>query len=504
MKFETVIGLEIHIQLKTKSKLFCRCANVSDNAPPNSAVCEICMGHPGTLPVPNDEAIAWAVKTALALRCAVALESKFDRKSYFYPDLPKGYQISQYDQPLGKGGKLEFLFKGKPAEIDLERLHLEEDSGKLIHPEEGDYTLVDYNRAGTPLMEIVTTPSISDPELAKAFLQELRLLVRYLGVSDADMEKGQLRCDANISLRPESKYKNFEAGRLYPKTEVKNINSFRAVEKALKYEEAKQSKMWEQGKPPAGQSTHGWDDKKGVTIEQRTKEEVSDYRFFPEPDIPPLSFTAEGLKKLEAETPELPVARRARFIEVMGFTEADSKQLVDNKQLAEYTEKVISELHEWVKAEKPKEHRVSWIQYRGVFAKLVANWLINVYAGILKKNKRTFADCKTTPENFAELLAYLYDKDISKSVAKNVLEEMEATGQDPSNIIDEKKLWSQAGNIDLEKVVAEVIKNNPKAVADYNEGKKTAAQFLVGQVMKETKGTADAQEALDMIVHKLG
>ncbi|MFC1662912.1 Asp-tRNA(Asn)/Glu-tRNA(Gln) amidotransferase subunit GatB, partial [Patescibacteria group bacterium] len=497
-------GLEVHIQLNTKSKMFCRCANTNEKAKPNSAVCEVCLGHPGTMPVPNETAIAWAVKTALAMNFTVPRTTKFDRKSYFYPDLPKGYQISQFDNPIGHDGHLDINLEGKVHKVKLERLHLEEDTGKLLHAKDGKYSLVDFNRAGIPLMEIVTEPDIRSAQEAKVFLQELQLLVRYLGISTADMEKGQLRCDANISLRPASKYKNYEAGKLYPKTEVKNLNSFRSVERALVYEEKRQQKLWAEEKPPSEQSTRGWDEKKGLTVEQRTKEEVADYRYFPEPDIPPLSFTNEWLAILKAETPELPAQRRQRFVEVMGFDPEQANSLIENKYLAQYAEQVVSELREWVKAEKPKKHRVTWEKNKPEFAKLVANWLLNVYLGLLAKYKRRISEAKTTPENFAELLAYRYDDDISKSVAQQVLEEMEVSSRDPSNIIDKKQLWTKATNIDLEKVVALVVDGNPKVVADYKKGNENAAQFLVGLVMKETKGTADPQEALEMVVHKLG
>src|SRR3989344_4042937 len=285
MELEPVIGLEIHVQLKAKSKMFCSCDNTGEDKPANTTICPVCMGHPGTLPVPNAEAIKMATKAALTLNLKVNLHSKFDRKNYFYPDLPKGYQISQYDEPLASEGYLEIETNQGKKKIGLERLHLEEDTAKLLH--QGKKSLVDFNRAGTPLMEIVTKPEIKSPEEAKVFLQELRLIMRYIGASDADMEKGHLRCDANISLRPRGEDK------MYPKTEIKNLNSFRAVEKALQYEVKRQSGEWRSGKINDVTGTRGWDESKGETIPQREKEAIHDYRYFPEPDIPPLNLSQE-------------------------------------------------------------------------------------------------------------------------------------------------------------------------------------------------------------------
>lgn len=502
--YEIIIGLEVHVQLITKSKMFSACSVPPPNAAPNTYVDPVTLALPGTLPVPNETALAWAVRAAYALGCTVSAQTKFDRKSYFYPDLPKGYQISQYDQPIGHDGELLFSYRDVSQKVHIERLHVEEDTGKLFHPASGDYSLVDFNRAGVPLLEMVTEPDLRSPESAKAFLQELQLIMRYLGISDADMEKGQLRCDANISLRPATAATPEQVERLYPKTEIKNLNSFRSVERALQFEVGRQEQLWEKGTPPTKQSTRGWNEASGQTVAQREKEAVQDYRYFPEPDIPLISFSAVWLKQQRAEVPELPAARRRRFTEAMSFSETDAASLVHDKALANYAEQVVSELREWVQAERPKEQRVTWATHKADLVKLVASWLVHVHAGIRAKQQRSIEDSKITPENFAELLAYLYDKDITKTVAQTVLAEMEVTGNDPSNIIDTKKLWSRASDIDLETVVANVVADHPDVVQDYKKGKTTAAQFLVGQVMKATKGTADAKQALEMIVHKLG
>lgn len=502
--FETIIGLEIHVQLKTQSKMFSPCPVPTGTPAPNTYVDAVTMGLPGTLPVPNETALAWAVQAAYALGCTVPEETKFDRKSYFYPDLPKGYQISQYDEPIGHGGALSFVLGGAPTSIRIERLHLEEDTGKLFHPAEGDYSLIDYNRAGVPLVEIVTEPDFRSPAAAKAFLQELQLLMRYLGISDADMEKGQLRCDANISLRPILPGDHPEADRLYPKTEIKNLNSFRAVERALEYETERQQKLWDAGTPPDTQTTRGWDDVKNETVAQREKEAVHDYRYFPEPDIPRISFSADWLADQRQQVDELPSQRRERFVTSIGFTPADATLLVERRAVADYAEKVVSELKEWLKTENPDTDRGGWTERKQEYSKIIANWLLNAHAGVLTQQRRDITATKITPENFAELLTYVAAKKITKTVAQRVLEEMEAAGTDPSDIIEREKLWTQTADVDLAAIVSTVIAANPKVVADYRSGKTNAVQFLVGQVMKECKGVADAAEVREMMVHQLG
>lgn len=494
MKYQAIIGLEIHLRPKTKSKMFCACANGSDDLPPNTNICPICLGHPGTLPVVNRTAVELGAKMALALNCQIPEQSKFDRKSYFYPDLPKNYQISMYDRPVGVGGWLEIEVNGTSRKIGLTRLHLEEDAAKLIHVSDG--SLVDFNRAGAPLMEIVTEPDIRTSPEAKAFMQELRLLARYLEVSEADMEKGQMRCDANISLRP---LEEIDDLKMYPKTEIKNLNSFKAVERALEHEISRQTELWEQGAPPKIQSTRGWDDAKQETFEQRTKEEAHDYRYFPEPDIPPLKFGAGvgefDVAKISASIPETPSAKRARFISEYGFTASDAKILIEDKQVATYTENVLSELFNWlvsIEGSKTKAEK-TWSSQKKDFAKLTSGWLSSKLFKLLNASQQSISEIKITPENFAELLGLIYQNKISSSAGQTVLETMFNTGADPSHVIQEKGLVQENDQAKLETMVKTVISQNPGPAADYRSGKQNAIQFLAGLVMKETKGKANPQ-----------
>src|SRR3989344_4720921 len=347
MAYKPTIGLEIHAELKTNSKMFCSCKNDPDEKRPNVNICEICTAQPGTLPVANEEAIKKVIKTGLALNCTIAQDSKFDRKNYFYPDLPKGYQISQYDQPLASNGSLKFQVEsGKFKVVRITRIHLEEDTGSLVHPEGADYSLVNLNRAGVPLMELVTEPDITSGEEAKRFAEELQLMFRYLGVSDADMEKGLMRVEVNISL---SKGKT-----LGTKVEIKNLNSFKVVEKSIDFEIERQQKLLEAGEKVM-QETRGWHDKKEITFSQREKESAHDYRYFPEPDLPPLHFTKEYIVDIKAGLPELPAQKRDRFVEEYGLEPAPVEIFVTNKDLSEYFEKVSSEFAEWLSVENMKD-----------------------------------------------------------------------------------------------------------------------------------------------------
>ncbi|MEK9166002.1 MAG: Asp-tRNA(Asn)/Glu-tRNA(Gln) amidotransferase subunit GatB [Patescibacteria group bacterium] len=487
MNLKPVIGLEIHVQLKTKSKMFCSCDNGGEDKQINSCICEICMGHPGTLPVSNKTAIEWAIRAALALNCQIPDESKFDRKHYFYPDLPKGYQISQFDKPLGKSGYLEV----GGQKIRINRLHLEEDAAKLLHT--GKNTIVDYNRAGTPLMEIVTEPDIDDPKIAGNFLRELRAITRVLQISDADMSKGHLRCDANISLLDlESKSK-----KLNPKTEIKNLNSFKAVERALAFEIKRQKLLWEQKKQPLTQSTRGWDDVKGITLEQRQKEEAHDYRYFPEPDIPPIIMKEKiDITVIKNRLPELPQAKRERFHKQYGFSYADAAILTRDYNLADYVEKVMSELEAWIESIEQDNKK----QPTARLAKLAANWLINELAPrIDHKWKRLIV----TPENFAEFTALIAESRISSKAGQKILDLMLKTGTDPSDIIAEENLTQVENKNELADIVKKVIADNPEAVADYKVGKLNAIKFLLGAVMRETKGRANPEIAEKMLKESL-
>ncbi len=485
MKYTTVVGLEIHIELKTKSKMFCSCLNDPNEKHPNVNICPVCTAQPGSLPVINKEAVRKTIKTGFALNCKIAKTSKFDRKNYFYPDLPKGYQISQYDMPLCKGGFLEV----DGRKIDITRIHLEEDTGKLIHPKGKNYSLVDFNRAGIPLMELVTEPDLETAQEARKFAEKLRLIARYLGVSDADMEKGQMRVEANISLRSGEKQGT--------KVEIKNLNSFRAVERALEYEIERQKDVLESGDKVI-QETRGWDESRGVTFSQRVKEEAHDYRYFPEPDLPTLHFSMDFLNKIKAEVPELPQQRKERLKKEYNLDKKTADIFVANKDLGEYFEKVMSELRNWVKAiEKEITEKES-----KKLTKLATNYILTDLQGLLKGASVEGEDFFITPENFAEFINLIYEGKISSKIAKKVLEEMFSTGADPSHIIEEKGLSQIEDTGEIEKIIKDVISKNKKAVDDYKKGKQTALQFLVGQVMAQTRGRANP-DTVNQLLKKL-
>ncbi|MBI2042333.1 MAG: Asp-tRNA(Asn)/Glu-tRNA(Gln) amidotransferase subunit GatB [Candidatus Nealsonbacteria bacterium] len=469
MTYEPVIGLEIHAELKTRSKMFCSSANDPNERHPNVNICPVCMGHPGTLPVTNGDAVGKVIKTGLALNCQIRESSKFDRKNYFYPDLPKGYQISQYDMPLCGEGFLEVGGK----KIRITRVHLEEDTGRLLHPEGADYTLVDFNRAGVPLMELVTEPDISSGEEAWKFARELQLILRYLGVSDADMEKGQMRVEANISMSKNSK--------LGTKVEIKNLNSFRAVEKGIAYEIDRQEKILKAGKKVI-QETRGWNEAKGETFSQRAKEEAHDYRYFPEPDLPPLRLDNERIREILSEIPEIPSVRRNRFKSEYQIGDREIEIFVFNKDLGEYFEEVMSELKGWDKVSQGEFFEL---------AKICANYLISDLRGLLKGLPFSQDDLQITPENFAELMTMIHRGQVSSKMAKQVLTEMFASGGDPSQIIEERGLVQITDETAIEKIVKEVIAQNPNPVADFKKGKENALQFLMGQIMQKTQGRAN-------------
>ena len=463
--FKTIIGLEIHVQLKTKSKMFCGCDNNAEKAPPNSLVCPVCLGLPGVLPVANRQAIEWTLKTGLALNAEIAKVSRFDRKHYFYPDLPKNYQISQYNMPFARNGELEIRnSKFEIRKIKITRIHLEEDAGKLIHTE--DATLVDFNRAGTPLMEIVTEPEISSPQEAKIFLQELRSILRYLGVSDAEMEKGHLRCDANISLMQNAKVKNQNDNAKFKNlgtpVEIKNLNSFRMVERALSYEEKRQKEILERGEKVV-KETRGWNDSRGETYTQRGKEFVQDYRYFPEPDIPPFETSKFDLKKIKSEIPELPPAKRQRYMRDFGLSLPDAAILSSEAAMAAYFEKIAGSVN----------------------GKLAANWTINELKmeGLLV----------VKPEYMIELLKKIANSEISNNIAKEVLAKMITSGESPEIIISKKGIKQITSAEELTKIIDTVLTENEKTISDYRNGKMEAFGFLVGQVMRKTQGQANPE-----------
>lgn len=488
MKLIPVIGLETHVQLNTKSKLFSRASNDSESAPPNALISPLCLGLPGTLPVPNEEAVKKAVLLSIALNGKIASDSKFDRKHYVYPDLPKGYQISQFDKPVMQGGSVTFDVPetGETVTLQLERMHLEEDAAKNIHGEDGK-TYVDFNRAGTPLCEIVTLPELRSSAEAKAYLQELRSLVRALGVSEADMEKGHLRCDVNISLREVKE--DGSVGRLMPKTEIKNVNSFRAVERAIEYEIKRQTDLWESGNPPMITTTRGWNEAKQKTDEQRSKEGAADYRYFPEPDMPPMDLTLIA-EELRRRMPELPRAKRARLVEEYGLKPDDAKLLVEDIHLANFAENALSELGGWLNAH-PEITPEDMPAKRAQIVKLFSGWLLSKLGGLMAERKIDIRTAKISPENFAEFILLISEGTITGVTGLQVLEKMLDSGIDPSHIVEEMGA-KRVDNADaLIAIVQNVIDANPNEVERFKNGDKKLMQFFVGQVMKETKGNAD-------------
>jgi aspartyl-tRNA(Asn)/glutamyl-tRNA(Gln) amidotransferase subunit B len=508
MMYEPVIGLEIHIQLKTKTKMFCGCPTHDWAVAPNEHVCPICLGHPGVLPVVNETAVRYGVLMGLALHCEIAAHSKFDRKNYFYPDLPKAYQISQYDLPIAVKGYLEIDVPGgvderTTARIGITRAHLEEDAAKNLHSG-GAATYVDFNRGGTPLIEIVTEPDFRSPQEAKAFLQELRLIARYLGISDADMEKGHLRCDANISLRQIDEQGGIVGARFNPKTEVKNLNSFKHVEKALEYEIKRQTKLWEAGTPPMVSTTRGWNDTQSRTEEQRSKEGAADYRYFPDPDIPPLELK-EIADELAGQLPELPAARRARFVSEYGLKASDARQICDDPALADFVEHVFSELHAWLVSlpelqeseETVREHE------KEKLGRLVAGWLLSKLGGLLVERGIDVRTMKISAENFAEFIALIATKKLNNTGGLEVLGMMLEDGNDPTHIMEDRRLGQMDDEGALADLVKQAVESYPAEVTRYRAGETQLLQYLIGMVMKASEGTADPGMVKNMLLVEL-
>ena len=476
MDYETVIGLEVHAQLLTKSKMYCSCSTGYASAPPNTHVCPICLGMPGVLPVINAKAVEYTVMTALALNCSIPEYSKFDRKNYSYPDLMKGYQISQYDAPVGKEGWLNVDSNGTTRRINITRVHLEEDVAKLWH--RGDYSLIDVNRSGVPLMETVSEPEISSPEEARSYLVGLRNILRYLGVSTGNMEEGSFRCDANISIRPLGS-KDF-----LPKVEVKNLNSFKAVYQATEYESRRQRKVLQEGGQLV-QETRGWVEEKGITVTQRSKEYADDYRYFPEPDLPPLVFDREWIEQIRAKLPELPEARRERFMAQYGLPLYDARLLTNSKVLADYFENSVG-LTDHSKA------------------KMVSNWLLGDFSRLLNAGGIEIENAAISPELLAEMLSLIDKGTVSGPAAKVVFEEMFHTGKRAGEIVAEKKLSQISDSTEVRELVKQVVADNPKAVSDYKAGKQQALTFITGQVMKATRGRANPALVKDILIQELG
>ncbi|MDP6107915.1 MAG: Asp-tRNA(Asn)/Glu-tRNA(Gln) amidotransferase subunit GatB [Candidatus Brocadiia bacterium] len=474
MEWEVVIGLEVHAQLLTQSKMFCSCAADYQAASPNSRVCPVCLAMPGTLPVINERAVEFVIMTGLALNCAIADYAQFDRKNYAYPDLMKGYQISQFDHPIAHGGWMTLETDGVERRAGITRAHLEEDVAKLQHVRDGTgggYSLVDVNRSGVPLMEVVGEPDLRTPDEARQYLMKLRTILQYLGVSTCDMEQGSFRCDANVSLRPVG------AEALGAKVEVKNMNSFRAVHRALQFEIERQTRVLDQG-DRIGQETRGWVEERGVTVSQRSKEFAHDYRYFPEPDLPPLLISRAWVDKVREALPELPDARRERFAAEYGLSVYDASLLTATKPTADYFEKTVGQ--------RPLEG-----EPRARAAKSVANWLNGEMNRLLNESGTSIADAPIAPSALVELIGLVDARTISSTQARDVFEEMFKTGVEPGKIVEARGMTQLTDADAVLPAVEEAISANEAAVQDYLGGKETAIRFLVGQVMKISRGKAD-------------
>lgn len=461
-KYETVIGLEVHVELHTKTKIFCGCST-SFGAPPNQHTCPICLGHPGVLPVLNRQAVEYAMKAAMALNCEISTHTKFDRKNYFYPDSPKAYQISQDDQPIGKNGWIDIEIDGQTKRIGITRVHLEEDAGKLLHVEGENASLVDFNRVGTPLIEIVSEPDIRSPEEARLYLEKLRAIMLYCGVSDVKMEEGSLRCDANISLRPYGQEK------FGTRVELKNMNSFRSVQRGLEYEEWRQADVLDSGGEVV-QETRRYDEATGKTISMRSKEDSEDYRYFSDPDLVRLHIDEEWKERVRATIPELPDSRKARYVQDYGLPTYDAEVITTSKELADLFEESLKYTQD---------------------AKAVANWIMGDLLGYLNANNLELSQVKISGQGLGEMIGLIEKGTISGKIAKTVFKEMLETGKAPQVIVEEKGLVQINDEGAIKAIVDQVIANNPQSVADYKAGKQKAIGYLVGQVMKETRGKAN-------------
>ncbi|MEC5424336.1 Asp-tRNA(Asn)/Glu-tRNA(Gln) amidotransferase subunit GatB [Virgibacillus sp. C22-A2] len=461
MNFETIIGLEVHVELKTNSKIFSPSVNAFGTEP-NTNVTPIDLGYPGVLPVLNEEAVNFAMKAAMALNCEIATDTKFDRKNYFYPDNPKAFQISQFDQPIGENGWIEIEVNGKTKRIGITRLHLEEDAGKLTHGDDG-YSLVDFNRQGTPLIEIVSEPDMRSPEEAYAYLEKLKNIIQYTGVSDVKMEEGSLRCDANISLRP---YGQEEFG---TKAELKNLNSFSFVQKGMEFEEKRQEKVLLAGGEIL-QETRRYDEKTKETILMRVKEGSDDYRYFPEPDLVPLYIDDAWKERIRSQIPELPDARKKRYIEELGLPAYDAGVLTNSKQMADFFEAAVQ---------------------KGADIKQVSNWLMGELSAYMNKHYKELNDLAITPEALAKMINLIADGTISSKIAKKVFADLVENGGDPEQIVKDKGLVQISDEGQLKEIISKVLDDNEQSVTDFKNGKGAAQGYLVGQVMKATKGQAN-------------
>ena len=476
MLLETVIGLEIHAELKTKTKIFCSCST-EFGAKPNENTCPICLGIPGTLPVLNEEVVNLAIKAGRAVNCTINNYNKMDRKNYFYPDLTKNYQTSQYDLPMCVNGMVNFTYEGKEVSVRISRIHIEEDAGKLVHLEDEPVSLIDYNRAGVPLVEIVTEPDLRSPGEAAAFMRELKGILEYAEISDCRMEQGSIRCDANISIRT---YGQEEYG---TKVEIKNINSFREVQKALEKEEKRQKELYQYKEEyKIKQETRRWDAGKGKTLSMRSKEEAHDYRYFPEPDLTPIIIPQEKVDTIEKSLPEMPIEKRARFVKEYGINEKEASIIIGSKVLAGFYEEIVKE---------------------GGNPKTASNYILGDLLRLLNANNMEPEYIKISPKNLVDLFKIIEEGKISNTAGKEVFKEMFESNRPVLEIIEEKGLSQISCSDEIEKLVDEVLNNNPKSIEDFKAGKIKAVGFLMGQVMKASKGKANPQVAKQMIEEKL-
>lgn len=478
MKYEAVIGLEVHTELQTKTKIFCSC-RTSFGADPNTNVCPVCLGLPGVLPVLNKKVLEYAVRAGLALNCEISRFSKFDRKNYYYPDLPKNFQTSQFDLPICEHGYLDVEVEGEKRRIRITRAHMEEDAGKLVHHgtsiTDSDYSLVDYNRTGTPLLEIVSEPDMRSAKEAVAYMEKMRAILQYVGISDCRMEEGSLRCDANVSVRPVGQKE------LGTKTEIKNINSFKGVERAIEYEAMRQAELLEDGGKVV-QETRTWDEKEGVTKSMRTKEEANDYRYFPEPDLVPFTVSDEYIENIRKSLPELPDARKERYMKEFGLSSEDAVFMTNDKATADYFEAAVD---------------------AGADPKACVNWLMGEFASQLSTDGIEIAKAPVSAENLAALLKLISKGTISGKIAKKVFATMWKEGGNPEEIVNAQGLVQISDTAELSKLVDEVVGKNPKAVEDFKAGKKKAVGALVGQIMKATKGKANPRVINELLNKKL-
>lgn len=478
MKYTTVIGLEVHSELKTKSKAFCSCST-EFGGEPNTHVCPVCLGMPGALPVLNKQVVEFAIRAGLAVDCEIKKFNKFDRKNYFYPDLSKNYQISQFDKPICEGGHIDIEVDGQTKRVGITRIHMEEDAGKLIHSgatiKTSDSSAVDYNRAGVPLIEIVSEPDMRSAAEARAYMEKLKAILEYTDVSDCKMQEGSLRCDANISVMPEG------ATEFGTRAEIKNLNSFRALERAIEYEIQRQIQLVEDGGTVV-QETRTWDDGKGMTLSMRSKEEAHDYRYFPEPDLVPVEIDDAWIARVKSELPELPAARKARLMQEKGLVDYDAENIVSTKAMAEYFDEAAKHTED---------------------SKGIANWLLGDVSAYLNSENIAIEQFPITPANLGEMVNLINKGVLSSKLAKKVFVEMLKTGKTPQALVKELGLEQISDEGAIVKIVEETLAENPQSIIDYKAGKDRALGFLVGQIMKKSRGKANPEMVNNLLKERM-